>query len=253
MVPAEIRLIAGKLTRSTTAPAADNAASARSNVAATIGSSPSITSASGNANRTPPTDEPPARPDSPPPGARRQSRNPPRCGPAAPPSRARRTVAAPPSGAPAVQLACSRPHPHNAAGTRQDPAVSVPSPTNAIPSATETAAPRRTAARNPAGSPVPRARRRWVMRIDPQTGQSEFGHVGPPDQHEPGAKHPGDHRRMGHGGRRAVQHGRPSARRLAGYVEQILHTDRDPAYGPAARPTLRNASVASAWARAAAA
>ena len=114
--------------------------------------------------------------------------------------------------------------PHNAAGMRIEPPVSLPIAISHMPSAAATAAPED----EPPGT---RARSRGLPGVPkcglaPIAAQGELGHVGLGDDHRAGGAQPAHHRRVGRGGRRLVgEDFRAGAGRLAGDVEQILDAD----------------------------
>src|SRR5215472_18509828 len=117
--------------------------------------------------------------------------------------------------------------PPNAAGMRQEPPVSVPRPTIAMPSETDTAVPEELPSGNASRRAVPGRARRTVMRIDAETGEGELGHVGPAYRNETGGQHALHDRCMRGGRTRIGQHARAGGRGLAGDIEQVLQTDRD--------------------------
>ena len=85
----------------------------------------------------------------------------------------------------------------------------------------------RTAAGNTPRRAIPGRARRAVMRIDPEAGEGELGHVGAAQRNKAGGQHPLHHGRVRRGGRRIGQRARAGRRRLAGDVEQVLQADRN--------------------------
>ena len=63
------------------------------------------------------------------------------------------------------------------------------------------------------------------MRVEPDAGEGELGHVGLGDDHGAGAAQAAHRRRIGRRRRGVHENFRAGARRLAGHVEQILDAD----------------------------
>jgi hypothetical protein len=118
--------------------------------------------------------------------------------------------------------------PFSAAGTRPDPAVSVPSASATMPRATATAEPGGRPARHPRPAPNGVARH-GIGRADADQAGGELVEIGLADQDGTGGAQPGDRLRVALGDIGEI--GAGGGHRPAGDVDVVLHRDRQPQSG----------------------